>query len=205
MSGHRPRPAPTRSSRSCAQQITRVDRELLAALNRRLEIVRTLHDHKQANGCRCATPAARRRCWRCCAANAGPLSADGVRDVLRARARADPAGAPRCARRIVCLPGDGIGPEVMGEALQALAALPLELEVAEYAFGGAAIDAYGDPLPPSTLEACREADAVLLGAVGGPAWEGGAAAPRGRADRAAQGARRLREPAPGRRRGRRSA
>jgi len=60
----------------------------------------------------------------------------------------------------------------MGEALQVLAALPLELDVVEYAFGGAAIDAYGDPLPPSTLEACLEADAVLLGAVGGPAWEG---------------------------------
>src|SRR5579863_2191128 len=74
---------------------------------------------------------------------------------------------------IVCLPGDGIGPEVMGQALQAIAALPLDCQIAEYAFGGAAIDAYGDPLPPSTLEACLEADAVLLGAVGGPAWATG--------------------------------
>ncbi len=81
-------------------------------------------------------------------------------------------------KTIVCLPGDGIGPEVMGQALQAIAALPLELEVAEYAFGGAAIDAYGEPLPASTLEACRAADAVLLGAVGGPQWEGGQCGPR---------------------------
>jgi len=76
------------------------------------------------------------------------------------------------AKRIVCLPGDGIGPEVMAQALEAIAALPLELEIAEYAFGGAAIDAGGEPLPAATLEACREADAVLLGAVGGPRWEG---------------------------------
>jgi 3-isopropylmalate dehydrogenase len=65
----------------------------------------------------------------------------------------------------------------MGQALQAIAALPLELELAEYAFGGAAIDAYGDPLPDSTLEACLAADAVLVGAVGGPRWEGGDAGP----------------------------
>ena len=58
-----------------------------------------------------------------------------------------------------------------------LAALPLELELAEYPFGGAAIDAYGDPLPAETLEACRAADAVLLGAVGGPRWDGGAVRP----------------------------
>ena len=44
-------------------------------------------------------------------------------------------------------------------------------------FGGAAIDAHGDPLPPETLAACRAADAVLLGAVGGPKWDGGALRP----------------------------
>ena len=67
----------------------------------------------------------------------------------------------------------------------------------EQPFGGAAIDAIGDPLPAETLAACRAARAVLLGAVGGPQWDGGAGAARGGADRAAQGARRLREPAPG--------
>ena len=80
-------------------------------------------------------------------------------------------------RRIACLPGDGIGPEVMAEALRVLAVLPLEFELDEYPFGGAAIDACGDPLPAETLAACRSAEAVLLGAVGGPRWEGGAARP----------------------------
>ena len=74
--------------------------------------------------------------------------------------------------RIVLLPGDGIGPEVSAEAVRVLEALPVEVEVEERPFGGAAIDAVGDPLPEETLAACREADAVLLGAVGGPKWEG---------------------------------
>jgi 3-isopropylmalate dehydrogenase len=79
--------------------------------------------------------------------------------------------------RIVLLPGDGIGPEVSAEAVRVLAALPLDVEVDERSFGGAAIDAYGDSLPEETLAACRDADAVLLGAVGGPKWEGGAVRP----------------------------
>jgi 3-isopropylmalate dehydrogenase len=79
--------------------------------------------------------------------------------------------------RIVLLPGDGIGPEVSAEAVRVLAALPLDVEVDERPFGGAAIDAYGDPLPEETLAACRGAAAVLLGAVGGPKWEGGAVRP----------------------------
>ena len=53
-----------------------------------------------------------------------------------------------------------------------LEALPLDVEISEHAFGGAAIDAFGDPLPAETLEACKAADAVLLGAVGGPQWSG---------------------------------
>jgi 3-isopropylmalate dehydrogenase len=77
------------------------------------------------------------------------------------------------ARKIVCLPGDGIGPEVTAEAVRVLEALPLELELSEHLFGGAAIDAAGEPLPAATLGACLGADAVLLGAVGGPKWEGG--------------------------------
>src|SRR5262245_38002935 len=74
--------------------------------------------------------------------------------------------------RIVCLPGDGIGPEVMAVAVRVLAELPLELAVEEHAFGGGAIDAGGHPLPAETLAACRAADVILLGAVGGPKWDG---------------------------------
>ena len=74
---------------------------------------------------------------------------------------------------VVCLPGDGIGPEVMGAAVRVLESLPVDVEVEERPFGGAAIDLYGDPLPAETLAACRRADAVLLGAVGGPQWDGG--------------------------------
>jgi 3-isopropylmalate dehydrogenase len=81
------------------------------------------------------------------------------------------------AIKVVCLPGDGIGPEVMAVAVRVLGALPLEAEISEHAFGGAAIDALGSPLPQETLAACREADGVLLGAVGGPAWDGGAVRP----------------------------
>ena len=76
--------------------------------------------------------------------------------------------------RIAVLPGDGIGPEVIDAALQCLRAVAArfghELTLEELAFGGAAIDAHGDPLPPATLAACRAADAVLLGAIGGPRW-----------------------------------
>ena len=78
---------------------------------------------------------------------------------------------------IACLPGDGIGPEVTAEALRVLATLPLEVEVVELPFGGAAIDAAGDPLPADTLAACLDADAVLLGAAGGPRWDDAAVRP----------------------------
>jgi 3-isopropylmalate dehydrogenase len=81
------------------------------------------------------------------------------------------------ANRVVCLPGDGIGPEVMAVAVRVLTALPLEVEVSEHLFGGAAIDAVGSPLPKETLAACRQADGVLLGAVGGPRWDGAAVRP----------------------------
>jgi 3-isopropylmalate dehydrogenase len=79
--------------------------------------------------------------------------------------------------RIVVLPGDGIGPEVTDAALRVLAALPVEAEVDVHSFGGAAIDAFGESLTPDTLEACLAADAVLLGAVGGPRWETGGPRP----------------------------
>jgi 3-isopropylmalate dehydrogenase len=81
------------------------------------------------------------------------------------------------AIRVVCLPGDGIGPEVMAVAVRVLTALPLEVDVSEHLFGGAAIDAVGSPLPKETLAACRSADGVLLGAVGGPRWDGGVVRP----------------------------
>jgi 3-isopropylmalate dehydrogenase len=76
------------------------------------------------------------------------------------------------ASSVVCLPGDGIGPEVMAEAVRVLEALGVEHE--ELPFGGAGIDASGSPLPEETLVAARAADAVLLGAVGGTKWETGA-------------------------------
>jgi 3-isopropylmalate dehydrogenase len=78
---------------------------------------------------------------------------------------------------VCCLPGDGIGPEVMEAARHVLRALPLEIELDEQLIGGAAIHATGKPLPPDTLAACREADAVLLGAVGLPEFDGAAIRP----------------------------
>ncbi|NUR78146.1 MAG: 3-isopropylmalate dehydrogenase [Thermoleophilia bacterium] len=72
---------------------------------------------------------------------------------------------------IACLPGDGIGPEVMDEAVRVLERLPIDADVVRLPFGGSAIDEAGDPLPAETLEACRGARAVLLGAVGGPRWD----------------------------------
>jgi len=62
---------------------------------------------------------------------------------------------------------------VTAQALRVLAALPVEVDVVELPFGGAAIDATGEPLPAETLAECRASQAVLLGAVGGPKWDGG--------------------------------
>jgi 3-isopropylmalate dehydrogenase len=73
--------------------------------------------------------------------------------------------------RIVALGGDGIGPEVTAVALEALACC-LPIEVTPALIGGAAIDATGEALPAATVELCRRADAVFLGAVGGPRWSG---------------------------------
>lgn len=79
------------------------------------------------------------------------------------------------SHKILILPGDGVGPEIVAEAVKLLAALKhagdlaLELEHAEV--GGAGLDACGSPLPEPTLRLAREADAVLLGAVGGPKWD----------------------------------
>jgi 3-isopropylmalate dehydrogenase len=72
--------------------------------------------------------------------------------------------------RIVTLPGDGIGPEIMAPTLRLLEAVG-EFAFESHAFGGAAIDLHGVPLTDETLAACRAADAVLLAAVGGPKWD----------------------------------
>lgn len=76
---------------------------------------------------------------------------------------------------ISLLPGDGIGPEVTREAVRVLETVAEcfghEFRFQEYLIGGAAIDTTGSALPDETLDACKEADAVLLGAVGGPKWD----------------------------------
>jgi 3-isopropylmalate dehydrogenase len=74
------------------------------------------------------------------------------------------------APRIVVLPGDGIGPEIVAAAQQLLGSLG-EFEFQELLMGGCSIDAHGTALTDEVLEACRAADAVLLGAVGGPKWD----------------------------------
>src|SRR6195256_2714531 len=78
-------------------------------------------------------------------------------------------------KTIVLLPGDGIGPEVTRAAITVLREAAHEFhhqfDFTEFAIGGAAIDATGTPLPDATLDACHKADAVFLGAVGGPKWD----------------------------------
>ena len=75
---------------------------------------------------------------------------------------------------IVVLPGDGIGPEITVAAVDVLKAIAArfghDFNFAEHDIGGIAIDNHGEPLPAATLDACSKADAVLLGAVGGPKW-----------------------------------
>jgi len=76
----------------------------------------------------------------------------------------------RMAPKVVTLPGDGIGPEIMAPTLQLLRAVG-EFEFEEHPFGGASIDAHGSALTDEALAACKGADAVLLAAVGGPKWD----------------------------------
>lgn len=77
---------------------------------------------------------------------------------------------------ILILPGDGIGPEIMAQAVRVLDVLRtdhgLEAQCAQGLLGGAAIEATGVPLPPDTLELARHSKGILLGAVGGPRWDG---------------------------------
>ncbi|WP_432737169.1 3-isopropylmalate dehydrogenase [Maridesulfovibrio sp. FT414] len=77
--------------------------------------------------------------------------------------------------KICVMPGDGIGPEIMAQAIKVLEVIGEKyghkFETTEALIGGAAIDATGVPLPDATVKACKESDAVLLGAVGGPKWD----------------------------------
>ena len=76
--------------------------------------------------------------------------------------------------KIAVLPGDGIGPEIIEQALRVIEALrspELNIQTEQALIGGAGYDKHGDPLPDSTLELARSADAVLLGAVGGPSYD----------------------------------
>jgi 3-isopropylmalate dehydrogenase len=78
-------------------------------------------------------------------------------------------------KKIALLPGDGIGPEVVGEAVRVIDALKagyeLDVELQYGLVGGGALDETGEPLPEESLSLCRGADAILLGAVGGPKWD----------------------------------
>jgi 3-isopropylmalate dehydrogenase len=84
--------------------------------------------------------------------------------------------------RIVTLPGDGIGPEVVAEGMRVLEQVAArsghQFTFEQHMMGGCSIDAHGTALTESTLEACRSADAILLGAVGGPKWDDPRAAVR---------------------------
>jgi len=77
--------------------------------------------------------------------------------------------------KVVILPGDGIGPEVTAEGVRVLETISklfpsVQFKISSHDFGGIAIDNHSNPLPDSTLSACKEADAIMLGAVGGPKW-----------------------------------
>ncbi|MDF1780627.1 MAG: 3-isopropylmalate dehydrogenase [Alcanivoracaceae bacterium] len=79
------------------------------------------------------------------------------------------------SKHILILPGDGIGPEIVDEAVKVLSAVQqkysLDITTDSALVGGAAYDAEGDPLPESTLEKARAADAILFGSIGGPKWD----------------------------------
>ena len=83
--------------------------------------------------------------------------------------------------KIVCLPGDGIGPEVTEAVVAVLESIGKkfghEFDIKSHLIGGAAIDYCGEPLPNSTLIACKGADAVFLAAIGGPKWDVGEVRP----------------------------
>ena len=136
--------------------------------------------------------AARWRSWTgCWSAPATPLVLGYVRLNMIATVPAP------MSLKVVLLPGDGIGPEILAPAVEVLDAVGAELQYEEHVFGGASIDAHGTALTDETLAACRAADAVLLAAVGGPKWDTtdpDAASSRAGAPRAAQGTGAVRQP-----------
>ena len=77
--------------------------------------------------------------------------------------------------KIVLLPGDGIGPEIVTQGKRVLEAVAAKyghtFTMSEHPIGGNAIDDFGDPLPQPTIDVCKDSDAILLGAVGGPKWD----------------------------------
>jgi 3-isopropylmalate dehydrogenase len=77
--------------------------------------------------------------------------------------------------KIVLLPGDGIGPEIVTQGKRVLDTVAVKyghtFSMTEHPIGGNAIDDFGDPLPQPTIDACKDSDAILLGAVGGPKWD----------------------------------
>lgn len=76
------------------------------------------------------------------------------------------------SKTLILLPGDGIGPEVTAEVRKVVAVLAPDLTIEEHLLGGASIDVHGTPLTDEVIAACLAADAVLMGAVGGPKWAG---------------------------------
>ncbi len=116
---------------------------------------------------------------------------------------------PRCppTRRLLILPGDGIGPEVMREVRRVIDWMDrrrmVTFDVSDDHVGGSAIDTYGTPITDETMQKAKDADAILFGSVGGPKWDklGFAHAARDRHPAAAQGTRPVRQSASGHRAG----
>ena len=86
--------------------------------------------------------------------------------------------------KIVLLKGDGIGPEIVDQAVKVLnkagEKFGFAIQYEEALLGGSAIDAAGTPLPQETIDKCKAADSTLLGAVGGPKWDNSAGGPERR-------------------------
>jgi 3-isopropylmalate dehydrogenase len=73
---------------------------------------------------------------------------------------------------LLLLPGDGIGPEVINEARRVCEAITPDVAMEEALFGGVSYDAHGEPLTPAVMARAKQVDAILMGAVGGPKWDG---------------------------------
>ena len=88
----------------------------------------------------------------------------------------------RVEAKIILLPGDGIGPEIVEQAQRVLETTSKRFghvfQFESHPIGGCSIDEFGIPLPDQTIAACKSADAILLGAVGGPKWDDPGAATR---------------------------